>query len=279
MIYLKVNVSTYNNRDVQYIEVGGQTPGAFKLTDGALTSNDPWAIRVPSDACVQIVTAMVPGCEVHVYNRVSYLMSPKALLYFPTKNKISDVVVFTFHMPDKSKNGNCHSVLFNLNHKGFWHNFWVARGHDSLSVSVKESLGVEKTVDDFSKVGSFQIRRKMHEVIQLRTCIYYNVFHCHLTWEEIQTMMVHLGVPKDQPLLQTHLPQVLSCPSGALFSHMLIVSRKLLCQTPDRVHGNIFDSCHREALTHLMGYKCQLNDCERRFRLQVSALAQFSGLK
>jgi hypothetical protein len=258
MIYVKVAITTYNNRDVQYVEVEEGTKGAIAAT--TLTSEVPWAIYMPSEECVTLVSECLSGCKVQTYNNVRYLMSPKALQYYPTTDLYSDVVILTFHMPHQLGE-NCHFLMVNMSNKNFWHNLWVPRFKDEVSSNqdkllqeMREGLGLIKTESDLKRVGSWKFFRKYHRVINLRTFLCFNAFHCHLSYQEVKQVLRFCHVPIK--LQKTSLTQVFECPNNNKYSYLMVMSRKLLPRMPTIIQQVVFDETHREALSHLLGYPC-----------------------
>lgn len=258
MIYLKISIRTYYNKDVQYVEVEEGTEGAIAAT--SLTSDVPWAIYLPSEECVKLVSECVHGCEVQTYNHVQYLMSPKALQYYPTHDLYSDVVILTFHMQTQFGD-NCHFLMVNMRDKSFWHNPWVARfrdemntGQEKLLGEMRDSLGLEKTESDLKRIGNWKVFRKYHRVINLRTFLCFNVFHCHLSYKEVKQVLQYCNV--SVKLQKTSLTQVFGCPNNNRYSYVMVMSRKLLPRMPDVIQKVVFDKSHREALNHFLGYPC-----------------------
>jgi hypothetical protein len=236
MLYVKIAVTDYDGKDVQYVEVLEGTSDCFPITH--LTNRDPWVVKAPSSNCVHVLKYQVPGCEVKVYNHVVYLMSPKALQYFPTHDMHRDVMLLTFHMPG---NEHCHFLMTHLKNMNFWHLPWTTRGN--LYELLQQAFGLTKRL---KKIGFWRIMRKHHKVIDLQTFIHFRLFHCSLTFEEIETLFAHCGVT--EALQTTESVQTFGLENNSYLHSLMVVSKLELTKLPKVVLDVTVDSWHTDAV-------------------------------
>ena len=218
MIHVKVAVKDYKDQDVQYVELDAKEAvdaiEALPLT--SLTDKQCWAIKSPSAPCVQQVMEQVPGTEVKVFNRVPFLMSPKALEFIPFQDRFSDVVLLTFRTP-----GQLFVIMAHMKGKHFWHLPWCPSGDHALPTFLQEGLNVRRPS---RPLGSWKVMRSHHKVIDFKTFIHFKLHHVPLELTDLALLFVHCGVDVGQVnIVGPTEPQVLQCAEGNKLFHSLLL--------------------------------------------------------
>lgn len=237
MIYVKVALKDYDDQDIQYTEVPEGTPDSFSVTE---LPNSAWAVKEPSDACIELVQTRFPGTSVQVFNSIHYLMSPKALLYFPTQDTHKDVALLTFNMPG-SQRRDCHFLMVHLKGKHFWHLPWCDRSE--LFYFLQLTMGLNKPM---KRIGLWRVLRQHHKVIDFKTYIYFCLFHTHLTFEEVEFLFGYCGV--EGAMNNVAVPQTFRLEANPYFYSLMIVPKAFLPHMPDVFEGTLVDQWHVDAV-------------------------------
>lgn len=254
MIHVKVAVKDYKDQDVQYVEVDGREAiEAVPLT--SLTDKQCWAIKSPSVPCVQQVMEQVPGTEVKVFNRVPFLMSPKALAFIPFQDRFSDVVLLTCRTP-----GQLFFIMAHMKGKHFWHLPWCPSGapsgnpvgKDALTTFLQEGLNVRRPS---RPLGSWKVMRSHHKVIDFKTFIHFKLHHVPLELTDLARLFVHCGVDVGQVnIVRPTEPQVLPCEEGNnLFNSLLLVPVSCLDHLRGVLQDVHVDQFHTRAVKVALG--------------------------
>lgn len=230
MIYVQETLRDYQDQDVQYVETLSQEIPVTELTDG-----QAWAIKEPSDACVAQVQEQVAGCEVKVFHDVRYLMSPKALLYFPVKDTRRDVVLLTF---------NDNFLMVHMTGRHFWHLPWCDLDRDQLPVFLSSAFNLLQGTNGL-KV-SWKVMKQHHKVIDWKTFIHFRLFHRHLQLHEVEALFTHCGVPHFDPATYLTTPQTFAS-TNPLFHSLMIVPKACVTNMQGAIDGVTVDQWHVDA--------------------------------
>ena len=238
MIYVQETLRDYQDQDVQYVETLSQEKPLSQLTDA-----EAWAIKEPSRGCVQQIQNYVLGCEVKVFKHVRYLMSPKALLYFPVQDKKRDVVLLTF-----TNHGHDYFLMVHMAGRHFWHLPWC--DHDQLSVFLSTAFNLAQEPNAL-KV-SWKVMKQHHKVIDWKTFIHFRLFHCHLQLDEVETLLAGCGVPNLEGVLPLTTPQTFASTSP-LFHSCMIVPKACVTNMQGAIDGVTVDQWHLDAVNRAFG--------------------------
>lgn len=234
MIYVKVGLTDYDDQDTQYIEVPEGTPEAIPINE---LPDRAWAVKEPSDACIE---QSMPGCLVQVFNDIPFLLSPKALLYFPTQNSNRDVALLTFNMPG-SESRDCHFLMVHLKGRHFWHLPWCERGQ--LFTFLQMSMGINNPM---KRIGLWRVLKQHHKVIDFKTYILFSLFHSHLTFNELEFIFGFCGV--EGALNNVDAPQVFPLNNHPHFHSLMVVSKAFLSRIPKMIQDVLVDQWHTDAV-------------------------------
>ena len=235
MLHLKVALIEPKYGDEQYVESSLEA-GGFPVT--MVTDEKAWAVKAPSRECVQQVQSLIPGCEVRVFHHVRYLMSPKALLYYPVQDIKKDVVLLTFDF-----RGCAHFLMVHMAGRHFWHLPWCER--DQLHVFLSTAFTLLPDAPLSLKV-SWKVLKQHHQVIDWKTFIHFRLFHCHLQLAEVQALLTHCGAPHLEGVLPLTTPQTFVTTS-TLFHSIMVVPKACVTNIPATIDGTAVDQWHLDA--------------------------------
>ena len=243
MIYVQETLRDYQDQDVQYVETLSQEKPLSQLTD-----REAWAIKDPSRGCVEQIQNYVLGCEVKVFKHVRYLMSPKALLYFPVQDKKRDVVLLTF-----TNHGYDYFLMVHMAGRHFWHLPWC--DHDQLSVFLSTAFALVPDAPlPFKVKVSWKVMKQHHKVIDWKTFLHFRLFHCHFQLHEVETLFTHcgIGIAHLEGVLPLTTPQTFAS-TNPLFHSLMIVPKACVANMQGTINGVTVDQWHLDAANRAFG--------------------------
>lgn len=246
-LYLKVALRDYNDMDIQYIEVTDDITDATEIHASSLTAEEAWAVKTPTAECIQLVQAQVPGSKVRVFRHVPYLMSPKALLHFPTQDMYRDVLLLTFCMPGTTDH---YFLMVHMKNRHFWHLPWCSRGELRVPAFLERALNVPLGLKQCRHVGHWKVFKQHHKVIDVKTFIHFRLFHRHLNFEEVEALFAHFQV---QGAFASPGTQTFHLPDNEHFHSLMVVPCSGLLELPAVVEDVNVDQWHTDAVHVCLG--------------------------
>ena len=238
MLHLKVALIEPKYGDEQYVESSLEA-GGFPVT--MVTDEKAWAVKAPSRECVQQVQSLIPGCEVRVFHHVRYLMSPKALLYYPLQDVKRKVVLLTFDL-----RGAKNFLMVHLTGRHFWHLPWC-NAADQLTEFLSTAFhSAPEVTQGMRPLGVWKVFKHHHAVIDLKTFLHFRLFHCHLPLDEVVRLFERCGLDFHRDVKDVRELQTFACTSD-LFHSLMVVPKDCLLTLPLLIDGVNVDQWHLDA--------------------------------